>query len=236
VTNSEWIEVNIPARAHDRERMLLEIVDPLVHEHLGGQVRTWFYFWEPELRLRIRWADPAHADSGRVDLGTFLDKAKADGKLEDWYEANHGARGEVYRGEADFYGSEIWERTASDWMSGSELALAIVRLDAEGALTKPHQFHWARRVHLFSNQLWLDEIALCLHQAHGYLGMTDPTDPRGRRDQSCDREVSRTRLSKRSAPAGRRGARRERVIRQESVPTAQGRSAPPSTFPRTPDR
>ena len=55
-------------------------------------------------------------------------------------------------------------------MSASELALAIVRLDAEGALTRPEEFHWARRVHLFSNQLWLDEIELCLRQAHGYLG------------------------------------------------------------------
>jgi Lantibiotic biosynthesis dehydratase C-term len=169
----EWIEVNIPARAKDRAPLLLNVVDPLVHEQFAGRVKTWFYFWEPELRLRLRWADPAQAESNRTELAAFLDRAKADRNVKDWYEANHGARGEVYDGEADFYGEEIWERTASDWMSGSELALAIVRLGDAGALTKPEEFHWARRVHLFSNQLWLDEIALCLRQAHGYLGMTD---------------------------------------------------------------
>jgi hypothetical protein len=178
VTPSEWIEVNIPARADERRRLLLEVVDPLVHDQLAGRVKSWFYFWEPELRLRVRWVDPEEADSARTALARFLDQAMTDGKIRDWYEGSHGTRGEVYRGEADFYGSEIWERTASDWMSGSELALSIVRLDAERALTKPQEFHWARRVHLFSNQLWLDEIALCLRQAHGYLGMTDLSDRR----------------------------------------------------------
>jgi len=177
VTPSEWIEVNIPARAEERARLLLDVVDPLVHEYLAGQVRTWFYFWEPELRLRIRWADPAGADAGRAELAVFLDRAKDGGKIEDWYEGSHGARGEVYSGEADLYGSEMWERTAADWMSGSELALAIVGADAEGGLTQPEEFHWGRRVHLFSNQLWLDEIALCLRQAHGYLGI-NLSDPR----------------------------------------------------------
>jgi Lantibiotic biosynthesis dehydratase C-term len=178
VSPSEWIEVNIPARAEERTRLLLDVVDPLVHERLAGRIRTWFYFWEPELRLRIRWVHPEQADSARAELAGFLDSAKADGKLKDWYEGSHGVKGETYRGEAELYGSEVWEITANDWMSGSELALAIVRFEAEGVLKEPRTFHWARRVHLFSNQLWLDEIALCLHQAQGYLGMSDPNDPR----------------------------------------------------------
>ena len=167
----------MPARADERARLLLDVVDPLVHEQLGTQVRTWFYFWEPELRLRIRWADPNKADSARAELAGFLDRAKAKGRIEDWYEGSHGARGEVYLGEAELYGDEVWELTANDWMSGSELALAIVRFEAEGVLKEPSAFHWSRRVHLFSNQLWLDEIALCLRQAHGYLGMADRSDP-----------------------------------------------------------
>lgn len=171
--------MNIPAPdAETRTRLLLEVVDPLVHERLGDRVGTWFYFWEPELRLRIRWSDPEEAESGRAELARLLDQARADGRLEDWYEGKHGARGGTYRGEADFYGDEVWELTASDWMSGSEPALAIVRFEADGVLTKPRGFHWGRRVHLFSNQLWLDEIALCLRQAHGYLGMTDLNDRR----------------------------------------------------------
>jgi len=176
-TPSDWIEVNIPAAdADERTRLLLEVVDPLVHGELGDHVRTWFYFWEPALRLRIRWSDPGQVQRSRAELTRFLDEAKADGRLEDWYEANHGNRSEQYRGEADFYGSEVWELTANDWMSGSELALAIVRLEAEDALTRPRDLHWKRRVHLFSNQLWLPEIALCLEQARGYLRMTDEAD------------------------------------------------------------
>ena len=176
-TTSEWIEVNIPAGgADERTRLLLEVVDPLVHAELGDHIRTWFYFWEPELRLRICWSDPGKAARPRTELARFLDEARADGKLEDWYEGNHGNRGEHYRGEADFYGSELWELTANDWMSGSELALAIVRFEAEGALTRPRDLHWQRRVHLFSNQLWLPEIALCLAQARGYLRMTEEVD------------------------------------------------------------
>lgn len=177
MTASEWMEVNIAARADERVRLLLDLVDPLVHEHLAGRVRTWFYFWEPELRLRIRWTDPAQADGARAEVAALLDRAKVDGNIRDWFEGSHGVRGEVYPGEGDLYGDDVWELTASDWMSGSELALAIVRLDAERALTQPPEFHWSRRVHLFSNQLWLDEIALCLRQAHGYLGR-DLGDPR----------------------------------------------------------
>jgi hypothetical protein len=178
---SEWIEVNVPASDdNERARLLLEVVDPLVHEHVDD-VATWFYFWEPELRLRIGWSSSQQAESGRTKVARFLDAAKAEGKIADWYEGNHGARGETYRGEADFYGTELWELTANDWMSGSELALAIVRAEAEGVLTKPRDFHWARRVHLFSNELWLDEIALSLKQAYAWLGMTDLSDRRVRK-------------------------------------------------------
>jgi Lantibiotic biosynthesis dehydratase C-term len=173
-----WIEVNLVAPAEARTRLLLEVVDPLVHDDLSGHVKTWFYFWEPELRLRVRWLDPELADSNRATLSRFLDAARTDGKLNEWYEGNHGKRGETYRGEADFYGDEVWELVAQDWMSGSELALAIVRLDARGALTRPPSFHWQRRVHLFSNQLLLNEIALCLRQAHGYLRMRRANDRR----------------------------------------------------------
>jgi hypothetical protein len=166
---TEWIEVNTPARNDDeRTRLLLEVVDPLVHRQLGETVTTWFYFWEPELRLRIGWSDPEQAERGRTEVARFLDAAKTEGKVDD-------------HGEADFYGHEVWDLTAEDWMSGSELALAIVRAEAEGTLTKPRDFHWTRRVHLFSNELWVDEITLSLKQAYGWLGMTDLTDRRVRK-------------------------------------------------------
>jgi hypothetical protein len=175
---SQWIEVNVPVAPEARTALLLDVVEPLVHDELGDQVDIWFYFWEPELRLRIRWLDSGLGAHNRASLARLLDAARAEGKLDDWYEGNHGERGEAYRGEADFYGEEVWELVAKDWMSGSELALAIARFEADGTLSKPRSFHWQRRVHLFSNQLLVDEIALCLAQAHGYLGMTSVESPR----------------------------------------------------------
>lgn len=175
----EWIEVNIvPADKGSPERLLLDIVDPIVHEQLGDEIERWFYFWEPELRLRLRWRDPNRADSNRSAVAQLLDQAQAEGRLARWWEGNHGKEGERYTGEAEFYGPELWELTSRDWMGGSELALAIVKLDSEGRLSKPRDFHWERRVHLFSNQLLADEIALCLRQAHGYIGTRFRGDPR----------------------------------------------------------
>ena len=178
---SEWIEVNLVPVGEPNRALLLEVVDPIVHELLAEEIETWFYFWEPELRLRLRWRDAGRASDNRAALARSLDSARADGKIEDWYEGSHGTRGETYTGEADFYGPEVWELVASDWMSGSELALAIARADSEGRLTKPPSFHWQRRVHLFSNQLLLDEVPLCLYQARGYLRMRGATGPSERK-------------------------------------------------------
>ncbi len=167
---TEWIEVNIsPAFPEQLERLLLDVVDPLIHVHFSGRIETWFYFWEPACRLRMRWRDPERADSNRSDLASLLNAAEREGKLGEWYEGRHGEKGKTYQGEADFYGDEVWELTAKDWMSGSELALALVKLDAENRLTRPLELHWGRRVHLFSNQLLLDEVPLCLRQANAYL-------------------------------------------------------------------
>jgi Lantibiotic biosynthesis dehydratase C-term len=171
----EWIEVNIVPEGGPNAQLLLDVVDPLVHEHLAEEIDLWFYFWEPELRLRLRWRDPQRADENREALARLLDARELE-----WYEGNHGARGETYRGEADFYGEEVWELTARDWMGGSELALAILRADSRAGLTQPPSFHWARRVHLFSNQLLLDEVPLCLHQARGYLRMRGAGDARSK--------------------------------------------------------
>ena len=111
-------------------------------------------------------------------LAVALDGAVGEGRVAEWYEGAHGRRGETYAGEAEFYGAELWDLTSRDWMAGSELALAIVRLEAAGRLERPRDFHWRRRVHLFSNQLLLDEIGLCLHQAAGYIRMRHADDPR----------------------------------------------------------
>lgn len=124
---SEWTEVNItPASWEQRERLLLDVVDPLVHDTLDGRMAAWHYFWEPALRLRIRWKQPTQDDLR--ELTSFLDAAKTVGKLTAWISGNHGKPGETYTGEAPGYGPEVWDETYRDWTSASELALNQVEL------------------------------------------------------------------------------------------------------------
>ncbi|MFY9578119.1 MAG: lantibiotic dehydratase C-terminal domain-containing protein [Gaiellaceae bacterium] len=168
-----------PASPMD-EGLLVTLVDSLVHAELGEEIATWFFFWEPELRLRIRWRDPERVPEHRRTLAALLDGRKADGDIDDWYEGAHGRRGENYVGEADHYGEEIWPRIQEDWMNSSELALTLIKLDLADRLTKPRGHHWQRHVHLFTNQLfgsWEAEIELCLRQALGYskLRQSPPT-------------------------------------------------------------
>jgi Lantibiotic biosynthesis dehydratase C-term len=167
-----WTEVNLhPARGHDPE-LLVGLVDPLVHGALRDGIETWFFFWEPELRLRLRWVDPPAAEVGRVALFEALEGAVASGLALEWYEGAHGAPGERYVGEAEVYGPEAWPAVQKDWMNGSELALLLARHEDAGTLTRPRRFHWERHTHLVTNQLygtWEDEVELCLAQALGYL-------------------------------------------------------------------
>jgi hypothetical protein len=166
-----WVEVNlVPVRLMD-EALLADHVDALVHEELREEIRTWFFFWEPELRLRIRWRDPEQAAAHRRTLAERLDRWMAEGTIEEWYEGAHGSRGERYVGEAEHYGEEVWQRIQDDWMNGSELALALIKLDRAGRLARTRDYHWHRHVHLFTNQLfgsWEAEIELCLRQAIAY--------------------------------------------------------------------
>ena len=174
----------VAARPLD-ESLLVELVDPLVHGELSGAIATWFFFWEPELRLRIRWLDRGQAANHRRTLAALLDAGKAERRITDWYEGSHGARGETYVGEADHYGEEVWPLIQKDWMNGSELALALIKLDRADRLTKPRDYHWQRHVHLFTNQLfgsWEDEIELCLRQALGYSKLRgSPPTPQAKR-------------------------------------------------------
>jgi hypothetical protein len=166
-----WTEVNlVPVETLDYA-LLVDVVDPLVHDELGPEIATWFFFWEPELRLRVRWNEPERLEENRQKLEGVLDRRKAEGRLADWYEGAHGTRGETYVGEADHYGSEVWPRIQRDWMNGSELALELIKLERAGRLTKPRDYHWKRHVHLFTNQVIgpiESEIELCLQQALGY--------------------------------------------------------------------
>jgi hypothetical protein len=175
-----WTEVNLVTARPLDESLLVDVVDGLVHGPLREDIATWFYFWEPELRLRIRWHAPDRAPDHRRALALLLDEAKRDGRIRTWYEGAHGTKGETYVGEAAHYGEEAWPRIQKDWMNGSELALELLRLERTGRLSHPLDYHWQRHVHLVTNQLfgsWEAEIELCLRQALGYLKLLGaPTD------------------------------------------------------------
>jgi hypothetical protein len=167
-----WTEVNLVSAEAAEESLLTGVIGSLVHETFRGELETWFFFREPELRLRFRLSDPARAEDCRSTLTRALDEAVHRGELVEWYEGAHGRRGERYEGEAEMYGAELWSLVQNDWMNGSELALQITKLEASGDLSRSRTFHWERHVHLFTNQLfgsWNSEIELCLAQALGYL-------------------------------------------------------------------
>jgi Lantibiotic biosynthesis dehydratase C-term len=167
-----WTEVNLFPAREPSESLLTGLIGDLVHETFRGELETWFFFREPELRLRLRWSDPARVEALRSTLGQALDDAVGHGALVEWFEGAHGRRGETYEGEAEMYGTELWSLVQKDWMNGSELAVRIAELEEAGELSRPRPFHWERHVHLFTNQLfgsWDSEIELCLAQALGYL-------------------------------------------------------------------
>jgi hypothetical protein len=171
-----WIETEIAAHEAPDPSLLLDVVDPLVHEHLHDEVESWHFFWEPALRLRLRWRDPRRGDALDRRLASLLDLRQGEGLYQAWVETNHGAPGK-YTGEADAYGREAWDLIQRDWMNGSELTLRLLRLRRNGRLTgslaSTLEQHWSRHVHLFTNQMfgpsWDYEIDRCLEQARGYL-------------------------------------------------------------------
>ena len=141
---SEWTEVNVlPAGALDPERLLTGVAEPLVRS-LSADWDRWHYFWEPELRLRFRWRDTADVSACHARVTAHLDEAREHGALTSWTEAD-------YDGEAEGYGPDLWEAVLADWMSGSELALAVIRAGRDKP--EPRSWYWARREHLFANEL-----------------------------------------------------------------------------------
>jgi len=182
----EWIEVNIaPLSAEQPERLLLDLIDPLVHDRFRGRVGVWFFGWysEPQeyhLRLRIRWQRSEQADDDRAELFGLLNAARDEGQLARWWPGNHGREGEIYQGEAAEYG-ELWELSCQDWNSGSELALALVKLDPDRRLAERRRAQWSSRAHLHANRLgwgYYYEALFCLVQARGNLGNAGTADRR----------------------------------------------------------
>jgi hypothetical protein len=173
----EWVEVNIVPAAPDKpERLLVGLVDGLVHTTFADRLDAWFFEWfqEPQehhLRLRLHWRDPAGSDAGNDDLFARLDGARAEGLLGRWWEGNDGRIGEVYEGEADTYG-DLWELSYRDWNSSCELVLAMARRDPDDRLSEDRQREWNSRAHLHANRMgwnYYVEALISLANARFYL-------------------------------------------------------------------
>jgi len=165
-----WIEVNIIPRRNRDEDLLCNYIYPLIHEKFSETVKTWFFFWEPELRLRIRWHPQFSIALNNRSLFSILDEWKEAGVILDWYEGNHGKKDEHYQGEPEMYGSDMWEAHQELWMSMSEFTVVRARAEASGNLTKDREFHWKRIIHLYTNMangFWTEEARLTLIQALG---------------------------------------------------------------------
>jgi hypothetical protein len=177
----EWTEVNIVLPT-DPVTLLVDVIDPLIHVELNGDIDNWHYFWENDpigqlhLRLRVRWLDPSRIEGYRK-LSDTLGRERSNNRFSRWFVGNNGVENQVYWPEDQLYGPEVWDLTYKDWTSGSELALAISRFDSRNILTQPREFHWERRAHLYSNQLLLRETPLCLRQAYLYQRPPDAADP-----------------------------------------------------------
>jgi Lantibiotic biosynthesis dehydratase C-term len=181
----EWVEVNIvPAKPAQPERLLVDLIDGLVHTSFADRLAAWFFEWfqEPQehhLRLRLRWQDLARSDADNDDLFARLDQARADGLLGRWWEGNDGRIGEVYEGEADTYG-DLWELSYRDWNSSCELVLAMARDDPDNRLSEERQRQWNSRAHLHSNRMgwnYYVEALISLANARFYLAESGKSGP-----------------------------------------------------------
>lgn len=166
------------------------------------RIDSWHYFWEHDpiktlhFRLRLLWRSGAEREGSAV-LARYVDEAEASGRLSSWYLGNHGVRGEQYEGEAAACdGPEMWRVTYEDWLAGNVLALALLRLDAQGRLAEGRKLHLERRVHLHSNRLgmnYLDEGSLYLGLAIGYLAHAGiGTTPGGAKALATLRQINDT--------------------------------------------
>ena len=197
-----WIEVNLfPPSRDDRIKVLLEVIDPLVHDTLGGRISSWHYGQYADantpfhLRLRILWGEPALAADGKNMMWDFLKDKKDKSILVDFYEGSHGAKSTTYPGEEDEFGTEMWNAKYRFWESQSEHALTLLKNESAKSLSKHDlPWHWEKNVHLFSNRLLLsyaDEAYLSLQRARAYLPATDNASQAIKQTQ---REMGRARI------------------------------------------
>jgi hypothetical protein len=180
--SEQWTELNlVPPTRDDKLRVLLEVIDPLVHGLLSQDISHWFYghYDSPgpsHLRLRILWQSGTEISRVTGEATSFLQTKQSDGTLVEFYEGSHGRKYQTYTGEADEH-EGMWEATYKLWSCQSAYALNLLKLESASALTKHHlPWHWSRSVHMLSNSLllsYLDEAYLSLKRGQDCLNILE---------------------------------------------------------------
>ena len=157
-----WTELRVAVPAHPDAALLLDVIAPLV-DALRPRLERWHYLWEPDLWVRLRWKAPDDRDAGEAEIREALDAARDAGALERWWFDTY-----EHQADAEMMGREMGPTFQRDIEHCAEMGLELVRRTRDGSLSKDIDFHWARHMHVFSNQLvgtWADEARLCVEQA-----------------------------------------------------------------------
>jgi hypothetical protein len=156
-----WTELRMVIDRSPDEALLLDHVLPWVEAALP-RLSAWHYFWEPDLWLRLRWSSEGDAAEGEARLSSACEALARDGAIRSFSFAE-------YQGDAPIYGAEAWPLSERDFTNASELSVGLIAHERAGTLTKERDFHWARHVHTFTNQLkggsWAEEVRLTVRQA-----------------------------------------------------------------------
>lgn len=157
-----WTEIRVAVPKHPDVPLLLDVVAPLV-DGLRPRLERWHYAWEPDLWVRLRWRESGDREPGEAAITAALDGAREAGRLERWWFDTYD-----YAADLEMMGAEMGPSFQSDIEHCAELGLELTRRAQDGTLSKDADFHWARHVHIFSNQLvgtWASEARLCIEQA-----------------------------------------------------------------------
>jgi hypothetical protein len=192
-----WVEINFDAALAKQDGILLDVLRPYLRRlERKGELVTWHYFREPEIRFRVRLRSRAEKERQEADLSRIAGSLAKKGLVSEWHFGNHGEKGKVYTGEEDRYGKNGWKVAQDYFRNGAETALMLLELKKrshlesplwakgegnpwEGGKENPWRereedplvYHWSREVHLLSNQLGFNmvkEADLCSKQAERY--------------------------------------------------------------------
>ncbi len=193
----QWVEINLSADVKVQDGILLNVLRPYVRQlERKGELLSFHYFREPEIRFRIKAEDAKARKRVMSGLGRTAEGLMRKGLVSEWHFGNHGEKGADYTGEEDRYGANGWKVAQGYFRDGSETALRLLELKRQSKLESPLwargignpweggdsnpwrereedpiAYHWSRFVHLFSNQLGIDmerEADLCQKQAEKY--------------------------------------------------------------------